>query len=47
MAASLVLVGAVAGLISLLRPEKGILAVATTFGILGAAALLCWAVSLA
>lgn len=45
MAASLVLVAAVAGVISLLRPEKGSLAVVQTFGILLAAALLCWAAS--
>lgn len=41
MAASLVLVGAVASLISLLRPERGVLAFVTTFGILLAAAGLC------
>lgn len=46
MAASLVLVAAVGALISILRPEKGALAAVTTFGILGAAALLCWAASL-
>lgn len=41
MAASLVLVAAVGGLISILRPEKGALAVAQTFGILLTAAALC------
>lgn len=46
MAASLVLVGAVGGVISVLRPEKGVLAVAQTFGILLAAAALCFAASL-
>jgi len=46
LAASLVLVGAVAGVISLLRPEKGVLAVAQTYGILLAAAGLCWGASL-
>lgn len=46
MAASLVLVGAAAGLISILRPEKGALAFATTFGILAIAAGLCWTASL-
>jgi hypothetical protein len=46
MAASLALVGAVAGAISVLRPEKGVLAVAQTFGILLAAAALCAGASL-
>lgn len=46
MASSLVLVGAVAGVISILRPEKGALAVVQTFGILAVAAALCWAASL-
>ena len=46
MGASLALVGAVACGISLLRPEKGVLAFVTTFGILAAAAALCWAASL-
>lgn len=46
MAASIALVAAVACGISLLRPEKGALAYLTTFGILAAAAVLCWATSL-
>lgn len=46
LAASLVLVVAVAGLIALLRPEKGTLAVVQTYGVLAIAALLCWAASL-
>jgi VIT1/CCC1 family predicted Fe2+/Mn2+ transporter len=46
MAVSLVLVAAVAALISWLRPERGILAVVQTYGILLAAAVLCAAVSL-
>lgn len=46
IAASIALVAAVACGISLLRPEKGALAFATTFGILAAAAVLCWAASL-
>jgi hypothetical protein len=47
MASSVALVAAVAGVISLLRPEKGVLAVAQTYGILAVAALLCTAASLA
>jgi hypothetical protein len=46
MAASIALVAAVASGISLLRPERGLLAFAQTFGILAAAAVLCWATSL-
>lgn len=46
MASSLVLVAAVAGVISLLRPEKGLLAIVQTYGILLAAGVLCWAASL-
>ena len=46
MAASLVLVASVAGLISLLRPEHGVLAWVQTFGILAVAAGLCAAASL-
>ena len=46
MALSLVLVAAVAALISWLRPERGILAVVQTYGILLAAAVLCTAASL-
>jgi hypothetical protein len=38
---SLVLVAAVAGAISILRPERGLLAVVQTYGILVAAAVLC------
>ena len=41
MAASLVLVAAVAALISWLRPERGVLAIVQTYGILLAAAVLC------
>lgn len=44
--ASLMLVAAVAGVISWLRPERGILAVAQTYGILLAAAALCFGASL-
>lgn len=43
---SLMLVAAVAGVISWLRPERGILAVAQTYGILLAAAALCFGASL-
>ena len=46
LAASLLLVTAVAAAIAWLRPEKGILAVVQTGGILVAAAALCWAASL-
>lgn len=46
LALSLVLVAAAACGISCLRPEKGALAYVTTFGILAAAAALCWAASL-
>lgn len=46
MAASLALVALVAAVISVLRPEKGFLAVVQTYGILLAAAALCWAASL-
>jgi VIT1/CCC1 family predicted Fe2+/Mn2+ transporter len=46
LAASLALVVLAATGISLLRPERGILAFATTYGILSAAAALCWAASL-
>ena len=38
-----VLVGAA---IAFLRPERGVLAVAETFGVLAAAGLLCWGASL-
>ena len=44
--ASGVLVVAVAGVIARLRPERGLLAVAETYGVLAAAALLCWLTSL-
>jgi len=46
LSASLVLVVAVAAVIAWLRPEKGVLAVVQTYGILAAAALLCFAASL-
>jgi hypothetical protein len=46
MAASLILVTVIAGLIALLRPEKGLLAAAQTYGVLLAAAGLCAAASL-
>ena len=42
---SLALVAVVAGVISWLRPEKGLLAVAQTYGILAAAAILCFGAS--
>ncbi len=45
VASSVVLVAAVAGLISILRPEKGALALVQTYGILLAAAGLCAAVA--
>lgn len=44
---SLVLVIFVAGVIAWLRPERGVLAWVQTFGILAAAAVLCWGASLA
>lgn len=37
----------VGGAISWLRPERGLLAIAETYGVLVAAGLLCWLVSLA
>jgi hypothetical protein len=46
IASSIVLVAAVGGVISLLRPEKGALAVVQTYGILAVAAGLCWSASL-
>lgn len=46
MVPSLVLVAVTGCVISVLRPEKGVLAYVTTFGILAVAAVLCWAVSL-
>lgn len=45
LAASLALVAGVAAVISVLRPEKGFLAVVQTYGILLGAAGLCWAAS--
>jgi hypothetical protein len=45
VAASVVLVGAVAGAVALLRPERGALAFVQTFGILAVAALACAAAS--
>lgn len=47
LASSLVLVCAVAGVIAILRPERGVLAFVQTYGILLAAAALCWLASLA
>jgi hypothetical protein len=47
LAASLALVCSVAAVVSLLRPEHGWRAFAATFGILAAAAALCWAATLA
>lgn len=43
---SLLLVAAVGGVIAWLRPEKGALAIAQTFGVLVAAAVLCLTASL-
>jgi hypothetical protein len=45
LATSLVLVAAVAGVISILRPEKGLLALVQTYGILLVAAVVCAAAS--
>jgi hypothetical protein len=47
LGAELSLVAVVAAAISWLRPEKGVLAVVQTFGILAVAAGLCWAAGLA
>jgi hypothetical protein len=47
LAAELALVAAVASVISWLRPEKGVVAVVQTFGVLALAAGLCWAAGLA
>jgi hypothetical protein len=44
---SLLIVAGVAGVISWLRPSRGILAAAETYGVLAVAAALCWLVSLA
>lgn len=46
LAASLVLVVAVAAVIAQLRPEKGLLAYVQTFGVLAVAAGLCYAAGL-
>lgn len=46
LALSLVLVAAIAAVIAWLRPERGLLAVAQTFGVLIIAAGLCFAASL-
>lgn len=46
LCASLLLVAAVAAVIARLRPERGLLAVTETFGILLAAAAFCYAASL-
>lgn len=43
---SVIAVVLVAATVALLRPERGVLAFAQTFGILAAAAVLCWAASL-
>jgi hypothetical protein len=43
---SLALVAVVAGVIAWLRPERGLLAVAETYGVLLGAGVLCWAASL-
>ena len=47
LGAELGLVAAVAAVISWLRPERGILAVAQTYGVLTVAAALCWLAGLA
>ena len=46
IAASVAIVAAVAAAIAWLRPEKGVLAAAQTYGVLIGAALLCFAASL-
>jgi hypothetical protein len=46
LAVSLALVAAVAAVIAWLRPEKGVLALVQTYGVLLAAAALCWGASL-
>lgn len=46
VAVSLVLVVGVAGAIAWLRPQKGIVAIVQTYGVLAAAAVLCWAAGL-
>jgi hypothetical protein len=45
-AVSLLLVVAVAGVVAWLRPEKGVVAVAQTYGVLAAAAALCFTAGL-
>jgi len=47
LTAELTLVAGIAAVISWLRPEKGVLAVAETYGVLAVAAGLCWAAGLA
>jgi hypothetical protein len=47
LAAEIALVALIAAAISRLRPERGILAVAQTYGVLAAAAILCTLASLA
>lgn len=42
---SLLLVAVIAGVVARLRPERGVLAVAETYGVLVCAALLCFAAS--
>jgi hypothetical protein len=46
LAAAVVIAVAVGTAIAWLRPEKGLLAVVQTFGVLAAAAALCWGASL-
>ena len=46
LAASVALIVTVAGVIAWLRPEHGLRAVTQTYGILAAAAVLCWGASL-
>lgn len=46
LGASVALTAAVAGIVAWLRPEKGILAVAQTYGVLAVAAGLCYGASL-
>jgi hypothetical protein len=45
--ASLGIAATVGGVIAWLRPDKGLLAVAETYGVLAGAAVLCWLASLA
>lgn len=43
---SLILIAAIGAVIAWLRPQKGAVAAAQTFGVLAAAAVLCWAAAL-